>query len=493
MYLLKGAFLFIFVFSIFSCSKKEDLEINVYRKALYKVSDNVFPEKAVTTSEQMISNLIFDGLFKSVNLKVIPSLVEKWSSSDKGATYNFKIKKNVKFHNGKSLEVDDVIKSLERLKKDDGHVKQSFKIIESILKKDEQSFTIKLKRAYPPFISLLASPFAKIYIIDEKGRAIGTGAFKIEKISDNKSHKILQLMKNTNYHGQKPAIKTLELWELGEKEALELAKKGIIHDTSIYLSNLNKNDINSKVKIEESLIASTWLFSFNTSILPTSNAKLRRCVTQNFKKKEFLAKFFPTHSMAMSYLPPILLGSKANVSNNKEEDCTEFKNIKLNIDMPKELAESRAICDWIVKKHPTFIFNCKPIKFEKLIQNIIDKKSNMSFLAMHLEFPDVEYFFSTFEGQDGSFNLSNYRSENINTSLDEARNSVDRKKRNIIYEKLNQYVSVKSLVLNVSHPIHRSLRHSCLKGYEVNLSGETYIDYTSVKLSGDCKFLEDFR
>ena len=48
--------------------------------------------------------------------KMGPSLAESWSESEDGLTYEFKLRPNVKFHNGDTLTAEDVKFSFDRYK-----------------------------------------------------------------------------------------------------------------------------------------------------------------------------------------------------------------------------------------------------------------------------------------------------------------------------------------------------------------------------------------
>ncbi|HKF64590.1 MAG TPA: ABC transporter substrate-binding protein, partial [Dongiaceae bacterium] len=62
--------------------------------------------------------LIQTGEFLSVSgpdLRLKPVLAESWSPNKDGTVWTFKIRKGVKFHNGKEMMADDVVASIDRL------------------------------------------------------------------------------------------------------------------------------------------------------------------------------------------------------------------------------------------------------------------------------------------------------------------------------------------------------------------------------------------
>src|SRR5678815_1033865 len=60
--------------------------------------------------------LIFDGLVEYVpgSLEVRPAVAESWTVSPDNLTYTFKLRKGVRFHNGREVVADDVRYSILR-------------------------------------------------------------------------------------------------------------------------------------------------------------------------------------------------------------------------------------------------------------------------------------------------------------------------------------------------------------------------------------------
>src|SRR5262245_10405561 len=46
------------------------------------------------------------------DLKAVPELAESWEASNDGMTWTFKLRSDVVFHNGKTMDADDVVYSL---------------------------------------------------------------------------------------------------------------------------------------------------------------------------------------------------------------------------------------------------------------------------------------------------------------------------------------------------------------------------------------------
>ncbi|MBI2907239.1 MAG: ABC transporter substrate-binding protein [Chloroflexi bacterium] len=142
--------------------------------------------------------------------KIMPELAESWEASPDGKAVTFKLFKGVKWHDGKSLTVEDVKYSLDRM-----HNPKEFKTVsprgEGLLKSMDRAeivdqSTIKVTLKYPSasFLPNIATGWVAVepkHILDAKGDMrrdlVGTGPFKFKEFNPGVS---LELAKNPDYH-----------------------------------------------------------------------------------------------------------------------------------------------------------------------------------------------------------------------------------------------------------------------------------------------------
>src|SRR3954454_839881 len=66
---------------------------------------------------EVVHMSVLEGLTKiNMDGKVTPLLAESWSTDPDGRVYTFKLRKNVKFHDGEAFDSSDVKFSFERAK-----------------------------------------------------------------------------------------------------------------------------------------------------------------------------------------------------------------------------------------------------------------------------------------------------------------------------------------------------------------------------------------
>jgi len=90
--------------------------------------------------------------------EVIPDLAESWDVSDGGLTYTFHMRPDLKFHDGSSIELSDVVFSLERARGETSAWKDNYANVESIeADSDTNSIVLKLSALDPFLLEKLAT------------------------------------------------------------------------------------------------------------------------------------------------------------------------------------------------------------------------------------------------------------------------------------------------------------------------------------------------
>lgn len=133
---------------------------------------------------------IFDGLLEyDMNLQPVPSLAESWTISEDGKTITFKLRRGVKWHDGKPFTSADVQFSLlEVVKKYHPRGPGNLGPVATIETPDAHTAVFRLEHPYPPLMMGLSSAEAPIvpkHIYEgtdlrnnpANNRPIGTGPF----------------------------------------------------------------------------------------------------------------------------------------------------------------------------------------------------------------------------------------------------------------------------------------------------------------------------
>jgi len=132
---------------------------------------------------------VYEPLYTfDANWNVAPMLAEGMPVVSKdGLSYSFTIRKGVKLHNGRDLNAEDVVASLQRWMELSPRGKSVGKEVESLSAKGPLGVELKLKNPYAPLLAQLALPSGMAAIMAKESIApqlkdfIGTGPYKFKE------------------------------------------------------------------------------------------------------------------------------------------------------------------------------------------------------------------------------------------------------------------------------------------------------------------------
>lgn len=151
--------------------------------------DSIDPHWSTLGSQSEALRHIYDTLvMSSEDLKLVPGLAESWTPVD-DTTWEFKLRPNVKFHNGEPLTANDVKFSIERIPKVTGPQSMTIytKRVDSVEVVDDLTVRVKTKGPAPA----LPNDFVRLFVVpastgegvgneqfNSGEKAIGTGPYK---------------------------------------------------------------------------------------------------------------------------------------------------------------------------------------------------------------------------------------------------------------------------------------------------------------------------
>ncbi len=148
-------------------------------------SDTLDPALVASEATHAILRTWSDTLVNvSRDGQVVPRLAEEITSSPDAKTWNFKIRKGVEFHNGKTMTPEDVVATIER-HSDEASTSGALGIVKGIesMKIDGDTVAITLQGPNADFPYLMADYHLAIQPNggkDDPNAGIGTGAYMVE-------------------------------------------------------------------------------------------------------------------------------------------------------------------------------------------------------------------------------------------------------------------------------------------------------------------------
>lgn len=327
----------------------------IYTKSVYSLPLTLDPIKMNDTSSLVAGNLIFDGLLRfSPSLEIKEALAESWQTSSDGKVLTFKLRPNLKFHDGSPLTSEDVVYSLKRAVSKESTVRKYYDCIEGsdeksgsvdlskvgVTARDSLTIEVRLKTPFPAFASVLAGATAKILpkkFATQKNffsNPIGSGAFQF--VAKDPATKTMKLSPFAQYYRGKPKLDGLILKESSEVDALASARSGQVQDLANWPLS-NTNDIFKIGKNISSPVAATWIIGLNTKKAPFDSQEMRQAFKASFDTEALRAKFYPDAVPAFGYIPPGLPGFKSSKGFGTGKTQKPFSK-KLTIAIPDVLA-----------------------------------------------------------------------------------------------------------------------------------------------------------
>jgi peptide/nickel transport system substrate-binding protein len=168
-----------------------------------------------TPAYNVLLNLYDTLLFRDKDLKLIPWLAESWRVVNP-TTWEFKLRRNVKFHNGEELDADAVKFSLERLVNPELKMRQApnFTLIDRVEAVDKHTVRIVTKKPFPTLENQLALRGAIVpprYFKEKDGahlakNPVGSGPYRFVRWAKDEA---ITLEANEQWWGGAPRVKTL--------------------------------------------------------------------------------------------------------------------------------------------------------------------------------------------------------------------------------------------------------------------------------------------
>jgi len=284
----------------------------------------------------MIKSL-FDGLmdYKPGTTELIPDLAESYTISDDGLTYTFKLRPNVKFHNGRTLTSTDIKYSIERsVNPETQSPGQGFfwqmagfdemaagdaTELSGITTPDDNTVIINLSQPDATFLQIVAINFAfavpreevEKYGLDFGRNPVGTGAYKMTEWLLGQR---VVFERNTDYFREGSPFLDKITFEVGQDPSVALLrlKRGEVDvlGDGIPPANFLQEvaDPANKGMIVEGGLLHTGYITMNTTKAPFDNKLVRQAVNMAINKERIIRIVNGRASIANQPLPPAMPG-----------------------------------------------------------------------------------------------------------------------------------------------------------------------------------------
>ena len=251
--------------------------------------DNLDPHKAEGAGTKEILFNIYEGLVKyNSKGELKDTVAEEHTISDDAKVYTFKIRKGIKFHNGKELTCGDVKYSLERA----SGLASGTPLVEglSVIEKidiDDANVIITLKNPDSEFIAYLTTAIIPENISDSEleKTPVGTGPFKFVEYAPQQKFVV---EKNNDYYGNKAKINKVTFKIVADMDSAFLELKAGNIDIFPYLTNDKTEQLGDNYQILDGNMNMVQLLGLNNSRKPYDDVRVRKAMNLAIDTKEII-------------------------------------------------------------------------------------------------------------------------------------------------------------------------------------------------------------
>lgn len=428
-----------------------------------------------------VAQLIYSGLFKhGSNGEIVPDLSEGYEVSKDGLNYTIHLKKDVKWHDGESFSLDDVIFTIQAIQDPafKSPLRQNWQGV-GMEQIDDRTIRFTLSSPYAYFLNNLTVGIIPKHVWETVAptnfslaeynlRPIGTGPYQFSDFEKDSGGMILsfKLLANPGYYAQKPYISTITFQFYPDEDSMveDYNNKKIFGISSVSPGKLG--DIKSKRSanvISTSLPRYFAVFFNQQKSKALADKDVRKAFSMAVNRQDMVSKVFG--SQGKEIFSPIPSGNFGATDDLKKYEFDPAKAEKTLDDAGwkkgndgfraksgQALELTLVTTDW-----PQLVDTANILKSEweaigakvnvdsesvgDIQQNFIRPREYEAFLfgqSWPTAQPDLYSFWHSTQTKDPGLNLALYSNPDADKTLGTLREESDPQKRLDLYKKFQQ-------------------------------------------------------
>jgi len=439
------------------------------------------------TSTDVYSDLVDDLVYEYLadydrhTKKLVPILAEYFNVSDDYLTYTYKLRKGIKWHDGKPLTIDDVMFSYNILmdpKTDSAHLKNYYQDVEKVEQIGDDTIKFTMKKPYFKAIEFTGGfPIMPKHIFDTGGdfnkhpnnrKPIGTGPYKFVKWDTGRE---IVLEKNPDYWGEKKPHFDKIIYKIitdpvAEIQALKNGEVDVVDGIAPehWTTTLNAKSFNEKFNKYAYTYPQFSYIGWNIRKPFFEDKRVRTALTMLINRDDIIK--YVLYDLAEPTSGPFMIGTpaydtsiqplpydpvkarellnEAGWIDHNNDGIRDKDNIKFEFTylIPSSTKTGLQIAE-IIKEAFTkegIIVNIKRLEWATFLEQIMEWQFDTSSLSWALSFlPDYYQIFHSSQADiKKSSNHVGYKNPEADKVMEEIRTTFDEEKRNELYHKLQK-------------------------------------------------------
>jgi len=505
--LMYKALLIIAVIAFFSCTKKSENLFSDYLCVRLKTNPTTLdPALIVDVDGARIAAKLYNGLI-DFDEKLSPAcdIAESWTISEDGLRYRFKLKKEVKFFNGRRVIASDFKYSFERVLDPSTHSPRTWVLsringakeymagtadyVSGISVISDNEIEIRLEEPFAPFLSFLGLTTAYVVPREEVAKwgadfsfhGSGTGPFVLDTWKHNQ---FIAFRVNEKYFGEGPKLTGIYYKIVPEDftALVEFEKGGIDVLPEVIFSEYKRyaDDPKWREQIKISPGLNTYYLGFNCEKPPFDDPRVRQALSHAIDRKKMLASIMDGRGVAAAGpIPPIL--RKFQAEEKYSYDPEKAKKILKEAGFPDGFSmkiyqtadiENLNLCLVVQSYLKDINIRAAIVQLEwsSFLEAVTNGEAQAFWLSWWADYPDAENFlFPTFHsinrGPGG--NRSRFSNNRVDDLLFQAVKVMDDKKRSEMYKQIEEIIIAEAPWIFLWHKSSVAVCQPWVKGYSV--------------------------
>ncbi|XAT56433.1 ABC transporter substrate-binding protein [Rhodobacteraceae bacterium IMCC1335] len=245
--------------------------------------------------DSVLYSNVFEGLTRfASDGSIIPGLAKSWEISEDGTSYTFYLNAGVTFHDGTSMDAEDVKFSLDRARGEDSANAQKalFAGITDVSVVDPLTVKVSLEAANGSFLFNMAWGDAVIVapetIENIKTNPVGTGAFQFSNWVQGDR---IELTRNADYWGTPAALESATFKFISDPTAGFAAM--MAEDVDAFVNfpapeNLPQFEADPRFQVIVGSTEGETILSTNNKMPPLDNVKVRKAIAHAIDRQAII-------------------------------------------------------------------------------------------------------------------------------------------------------------------------------------------------------------
>ncbi|WP_391119597.1 glutathione ABC transporter substrate-binding protein [Psychrobacillus sp. L3] len=447
---------------------------------------------------------IYEGLVgRDKNAEIQPLLAKEYKQVD-DTTWEFKLREDVKFHDGTDFNADAVKKTFDRmLDPNVGSPKAAlFKMVKEVKVVDDHTVQFLLSEPYSPLLSILASHEGGIIspkAIEKYGKEQikepdGTGPFVFESWTPGQE---IVLKKNESYWGTKAKVDKVVFKVVPEETTrvsmLETGEAQIAEPLSVPMMETVEASKNSEVYRSEGF--GTEYIGFNVKNEKLSDVRVRKAISHAVEMDSILKGVYNNvGSEANSLMGSKVFGYNPDMKTY-EYNLNEAKKLLAEAGYPDGFEITLKTMDSRERINVAEVLqsqlkgigiklNIEVLEYGTFVEQVNAGNSEMFIISWRNATGDADYnqynLFHT-NSIGGAGNTFFYSNKEVDGILDAARMEKDQEKRIELYAKAQKLEMDDALYIPIRVIENLAATAKGVEGFSISPSGYLEINDVSVK------------